>query len=238
MSDVTCSNCEEQKAAVRCTDCDSIFCEECNQVLHKSAKKKTHVIVNLDGTATAAEPAQPQQTQQQAPAPAAVQPSAPAPITAPAPTKKMSSANAENTAAAKPVAAGRVSTSDNSLGATEKENPDIPNIENIHQWTKTEVGNWLASLGPSLKPYVPVFHQQEISGAVLGALTLDNLRELRVQDGDLSKLFNSIIKLRLQSQRAILGNLQTNVPQSVTDALRAAEKELAGVTQDPSAIPV
>ena len=38
----TCSQCEEQPAVLLCTECERIFCADCNALLHKSAKKRYH----------------------------------------------------------------------------------------------------------------------------------------------------------------------------------------------------
>ena len=37
-----CGNCEEEIALLYCEECDTHFCRECGEVLHKSAKMKQH----------------------------------------------------------------------------------------------------------------------------------------------------------------------------------------------------
>jgi hypothetical protein len=37
-----CQQCEEQGAAVKCLECDKVFCGDCNALLHKSAAKREH----------------------------------------------------------------------------------------------------------------------------------------------------------------------------------------------------
>lgn len=37
-----CMQCEEAQAILQCADCERLFCEACNELLHKSAKKRDH----------------------------------------------------------------------------------------------------------------------------------------------------------------------------------------------------
>lgn len=52
-----CSQCEENPATLSCTDCDRDFCDDCNAVLHKSKKKKTHNRIPLGNVSPAGGPA-------------------------------------------------------------------------------------------------------------------------------------------------------------------------------------
>eukprot|EP00455_Lapot_gusevi_P040206 TRINITY_DN453_c0_g1_i7.p1 TRINITY_DN453_c0_g1~~TRINITY_DN453_c0_g1_i7.p1 ORF type:complete len:810 (-),score=347.53 TRINITY_DN453_c0_g1_i7:108-2510(-) len=44
-----CQECDEKSAVVQCQQCQQIFCGDCNELLHKAAKKATHVRVPLAG---------------------------------------------------------------------------------------------------------------------------------------------------------------------------------------------
>lgn len=46
-----CFQCEEKSAGLFCTECDKQLCDGCNELLHKSAKKKEHNRRPLDGAA-------------------------------------------------------------------------------------------------------------------------------------------------------------------------------------------
>jgi hypothetical protein len=38
-----CVQCDERSAAVSCVECEKVFCAPCESLLHKAARKKTHV---------------------------------------------------------------------------------------------------------------------------------------------------------------------------------------------------
>jgi hypothetical protein len=54
-----CFQCEEKGAGVFCTECDKQLCDGCNELLHKSAKKKEHNRRPLAGAAPVAAAAAP-----------------------------------------------------------------------------------------------------------------------------------------------------------------------------------
>ena len=45
-----CSNCEEASCEIRCEQCQAAYCKACGEVLHKSAARKLHTMVALEGT--------------------------------------------------------------------------------------------------------------------------------------------------------------------------------------------